>query len=297
MTVPDYLRARAYLLRATEPPAPATHAFVVAHGAVEAVARLRTGTAPAAVLAEMRTPVPDLDPDVESDVAAIESGRARLVTPETDQWPTGLLRASSAHGRGVPLGLWMRGTGSLAQVTHRAVSVVGARAATSYGEHVAADFGDSLARAGVTVITSGAYGADSAALRGALGVGPVVAVLGHGVDVTYPLGHDHLFAEMIDRGGLLVSEYPFGMSPTRTRLAARGRIIAALGAATVVIEAGQRSTALSTARTARALGRRVFAVPGPITSSLSAGTNELLRTGEATALTTVDPLLDAAGAR
>jgi DNA processing protein len=147
------------------------------------------------------------------------------------------------------------------------------------------------------VITGGAYGVDAAALRGALGVGPVVAVLGCGVDVTHPAGHEHLFAQVIDHGGLLVSEYPPGTPPTRTRLAARGRIIAALGAATVVIEAGWRSTALSIAGTAHALGRRVFAVPGPITSAQSAGSNELLRTGHATAITTIDPLLAATGVR
>jgi DNA processing protein len=297
MTVPDYLRARAYLLRATEPPAPATHAFVVAHGAVDAVARLRTGTAPEAVLAEIQKPVPDLDPDVSADLAAIESGRARLVTPETDQWPTGLLRTLSAHGQGVPLGLWMRGTPSLAQITDRAVSIVGARAATSYGEHVAADFAERLAQAGVTVVSSGSYGVAGSALSGALTVGPAVAVLACGVDVIYPVGHDYLFGRMIDRGGLLISEYPPGTVPARSRFVARSRIIAALGAATVVIEAGQRSGALATARTARVLGRRVFAAPGPITSSLSVGVNELLRAGEATAVTTIDPLIDAAGPR
>jgi DNA processing protein len=306
MTVPEYLRARAYLLRVTEPPASAVHDFVVAHGPVEAVARIREGRAPDAVFGAIRRHAAAVDPDadqavteaVNADLALIESGDARLVTPESDQWPTGLLRALSVHGYGVPLGLWVRGTASLTDITGRAVSIAGARAATSYGQHVATDFGHGLARAEITVVTGGSYGVDAAALRGALAAdGPTVAVLGSGVNLAHPRGHQDLFTELVDQGGLLISEHPPTAAATRTRLAVRNRIIAALATVTVVTEAGARGGALATARTAQSLGRRVFAVPGPVTSTMSTGTNELLRTGEASPVTSIETLINAARSR
>ncbi|MYW96243.1 hypothetical protein G3I59_37950 [Amycolatopsis rubida] len=136
-----------------------------------------------------------------------------------------------------------------------------------------------LARTGTTVISGGSFGIDEAAHCGALAAGgTTVAVLATGVDQNYPLSHARLFQTVIDEGGLLVSEYPIGTRPARIRFHARCRLLAALAPATVIVEAGQRSGALTVARAARELGRLVYGVPGPIHSAASAGVNELLRT-------------------
>lgn len=283
-TISDELRARVFLLRATEPPAPAVDAFVAVHGPIEAVARIRAGAAPPGVLAEILRP----DPSLDADLDAIESGATSLLTPEAPDWPTGLL--GDMHGRslGAPLGLWVRGTARLGELTTATVTIIGSRAATAYGEHVATDFAHDLARARVTILSSGSYGIDGSAHRGALAAdGATIAVLSHGIDVTYPSGNSNLFARILDAGGLVVSEYPPGTTPTRDRAVARGRLLAALGAATVVVERGARSNTNVVVRTARALGRRVYGVPGPITSTQSVGVIELLRTGQATAVSDV----------
>lgn len=284
MTITDDARARLFLLRATEPPAPAVQGYVAAHGPVEAVEHIRAGTAPAPVLAEITRPHPSLDRDMD----AVESGNARLVTPEDDAWPLGRLHGLSSRGLGAPLALWVRGSASLSELTGTAVTLTGTRAPSQYGSTIAADLAYGLAHAGVTVVSGGAFGVDASAHRGALaGGGPTVVVLPCGVDLDHPSAHACLFAEIVRNGGLLVSEYPLGVVPVRMRFAARCRLLAALTAATVIVEAGLRSGALATARVARQLGRRVYGVPGPITSAASAGVNELLRTGDATAISSV----------
>lgn len=281
--ISDELRARVFLLRASEPPAPAVHALVAVHGAIEAVARIRAGAAPG-VLAEILRP----DPSLDADLDAIETGATTLLTPEAPDWPTGLLGDMPGRGVGAPLGLWVRGTVRLGELTSATVTIIGSRAATAYGEHVAADFAHDLARADVTIVSSGGYGIDGSAHRGALAAdGATIAVLAHGTDVTYPSGHSNLFARMVDSGGLVVSEYPPGTAPTRDRMLARGRLLAALGSATVVVERGVRSNTDVVVRTARALGRRVYGVPGPITSTQSVGVIDLLRTGQAIAISDV----------
>src|SRR6185312_6809092 len=143
----------------------------------------------------------------------------------------------------------------------------GTRASTAYGEHVAVDLAEGLCERGIAVVSGGAFGIDGAAHRGALGVdGSTVAVLAGGVDVPYPAGHSALL-HRIYRAGLVVSEYPPGVRPARHRFLVRNRLVAALSGATVVVEAGLRSGAANTAAWARALGRVVCAVPGPVTSS------------------------------
>lgn len=288
------LAARAFLLRATEPPAPAVDAFVAAHGPVEAVERIQTGAAaPRSVLHEIRDP----EPRIDEDLAAIDADRFRLLTPEDPDWPHGALRGLTEHGLGAPLGLWVRGSASLAASTRSAVSVVGARAASEYGEHVATTLGNDLAAADVTVLASGAYGVDGAAHRGALlGSAPPIAVLACGVDIAYPQGHASLL-ESIAHSGLLISEYPPGTKPIRARFAARGRLLAALGVATVVVEAGKRSNALPIAHTAAAMGRHVYGVPGPSTSATSAGVIDLLRTGVATPIAATEHIICQEGIR
>lgn len=164
-------------------------------------------------------------------------------------------------------------------VTEPAVAVVGARRATSYGLDVAQSLGRALATAGLPVVSGLALGVDSAAHAGALdGDGPSIAVLGSGADVPYPASKTWLHRELVRRG-VVVSEMPPGFRAHPWSFPARNRIIAALAQLTVVVEAAERSGSLITATFALELGRTVGAVPGPITSTAAAGTNELLAQG------------------
>jgi DNA processing protein len=154
--------------------------------------------------------------------------------------------------------------------------------------------GRDLAAAGVVVVSGLARGIDGEAHRGALEAGGrTIAVLGCGIDRDYPAAHASL-AQSIAERSLIVSEYESGVEPAPWRFPARNRIIAGLCAATVVVEARERSGALITADFALEEGREVFAVPGEITSALSAGTNALLRLG-ATPLTSAADVLEALG--
>ena len=177
-----------------------------------------------------------------------------------------------------PIGLFVRGNAELQVLDQPCVAVVGARACSSYGTEVAVTLGRELARAGVVVVSGLARGVDGAAHRGALETGVTVAVLGCGIDRDYPSTHAAL-AALITTRGLIVSEYAPGVEPAPWRFPARNRIVAGLADATVVVEARARSGALITADLALEEGREVLAVPGEITSNLSAGTNELLRLG------------------
>ena len=178
-----------------------------------------------------------------------------------------------------PPGLYLRGTGPDELLASPLVAIVGARACSSYGRSVARSLSRDLGAAGLTVVSGLARGIDGEAHRGALdGGGLTVAVLGCGVDRDYPAAHAEL-ARRVCAGGLVVSEYGPRVEPAPWRFPARNRIIAGLAAATVVVEARERSGALITADFALEEGREVFAVPGEITSSLSAGTNALLRLG------------------
>ncbi len=160
-----------------------------------------------------------------------------------------------------------------------AVAVVGARSCSAYGRSVTRSLSRELAAAGLVVVSGMARGIDGEAHRGALEAGgTTVAVLGCGIDRDYPAAHAEL-ARRICEHGLIVSEYEPGIEPAPWRFPARNRIIAGLCSATVVVEARERSGALITADFALEEGRDVLAVPGEITSSLSGGTNALLRLG------------------
>ncbi|MGH8776874.1 MAG: DNA-processing protein DprA [Jiangellaceae bacterium] len=225
---------------------------------------------------------------------------ARFVCPDDPEWPEGLEILELAMDGGPrtgppPLGLWVRGDADLAEVTRRSVAVVGARAATDYGIRVAADLGSDLATAGWTVVSGAAYGIDAAAHRGALAVGGLtVAVLACGVDIVYPRGHEALL-HRIGGEGLVVSELPPGSTPTRSRFLARNRLIAAMTRGTVVVEAALRSGALNTAGWAGDIGRDVLAMPGPVTSSLSAGCHDLVRRAAAVLVTDASEVVDMLG--
>lgn len=190
--------------------------------------------------------------------------------------------------------LWVRGEASLELLARPAVAIVGARACSSYGRSVARTLGRELAAAGLVVVSGLARGIDGEAHRGALDAGGVtVAVLGCGIDRDYPAAHRDLAGRIVDRG-LIVSEYEAGVEPAPWRFPARNRIIAGLCMATVVVEARERSGALITADFALEDGREVMAVPGEITSAVSAGSNALLRLG-ATPVTAAADVLEAYG--
>ncbi|MFJ5264558.1 DNA-processing protein DprA [Streptomyces sp. NPDC088387] len=207
------------------------------------------------------------------DLAVARDAGVRFVCPGTGEWPGQLDDLGDAR----PLGLWVRGRPSLRMWALRSVAVVGARACTAYGAHMAATLAAGLAERGWVVVSGGAYGVDGAAHRGALGAGgATVAVLACGVDRPYPRGHTELISRIAQQG-LVVGELPPGDHPTPSRFILRNRVIAALTRGTVVVEAAYRSGSLVTARAAQRLGRHTIGVPGPATSALSAGVHELLR--------------------
>jgi DNA processing protein len=190
-----------------------------------------------------------------------------------------------------PAGLFVRGAAPAAVLERPAVAIVGARACSGYGASVARSLGRELAAAGLVVVSGLARGVDGEAHRGALDAGgSTVAVLGCGIDRDYPAAHADL-ARRIAETGLIVSEYAPAVEPAPWRFPARNRVVAGLAAATVVVEARERSGALITADLALEEGREVFAVPGEITSALSAGTNALLKLGASPLTCASDVLL------
>ncbi len=192
-----------------------------------------------------------------------------------DLYPEGLRDAPDAAwaliGRGDP--------GLLSELEpFGAVTIVGARRATSYGREVARELGRELAAAGMVVISGLAFGIDACAHRGAIETGRTIAVLGCGPDTAYPAAHRSLWRQICEKG-LVISEFPPGAVPWRWTFPARNRIMAALAGMTVVVEAAARSGSLITADLAADLGRDLGAVPGPITSRASAAPNNLLAGG------------------
>ena len=277
------LLAWAYLSRVAEAPCAELVGLIKGVGPVEAAERIRRAAVDEA-LAKRTDARREIDCAAE-DLETLRRRDGRLITPEDDEWP-GLAFASfrgapvrdRPQGR-APLVLWAIGPLRLDEVAERAAAIVGTRACTAYGDHVAADLSAGLAEHDVAIVSGGAYGIDGVAHRAALAAdGMTVAVLAGGVDVLYPAGHSALL-HRVGASGLLVSEYPPGVRPARHRFLTRNRLVAALSGATVVVEAGIRSGAASTAAWARALGRVVCAVPGPVTSAASTGCHVLLRAG------------------
>ncbi|MDR6907592.1 DNA processing protein [Agromyces sp. 3263] len=216
---------------------------------------------------------------------------AVLLTPADPAWPRGV---DELHVH-APLGLWVRGRADALSSAHSTIALVGARAATGYGEHVAMEASAGLVDRGFTVVSGGAYGIDGMAHRAALASdGTTVAFLAGGVDRFYPLGHESLLARIVQTGAV-VSELPCGTAPTKWRFLQRNRLIAAASEATVVLEAGTRSGSLNTAGHAAALGRPLGAVPGPVTSPASAGCHRLLREFDAVCVVDADQMAELAG--
>ena len=222
------------------------------------------------------------------EVAGFCRSGIRLIHPGDPEWPGQLADLGDAQ----PYALWLRGTADLRFNCLRSVAIVGSRAATAYGSYVASEVAASVAARGWAVISGGAYGVDAAAHRGALGAdGVTVAVLACGVDMPYPAGHKDLL-EAIAAQGVIVSEWPPGWNATRLRFLVRNRVIAALATGTLVVEAGRRSGALNSARHARDLNRRLMAVPGPITSDLSAGCHHIIREWQGVLVTSATEVVE-----
>ncbi|GEC06473.1 hypothetical protein SSP24_41280 [Streptomyces spinoverrucosus] len=289
----DELLGRIFLTRVLEPGDEVAGRWVRELGVGEVVRQLRGGGVPlagvsdkrwAGLLARARWAEPERDLEMARAVGV------RFVCPGETEWPGQL----DDLGDGRPLGLWVRGRASLRMWALRSVAVVGARACTEYGAHMAVTLACGLAERGWVVVSGGAYGVDGAAHRGALGAGgATVAVLACGVDRPYPRGHAQLIGRIADQG-LVVGELPPGDHPTPSRFIVRNRVIAALTRGTVVVEAAHRSGSLVTARAAQRLGRHTMGVPGPATSAQSAGVHELLR-GEATLVTDAAEVVELIG--
>jgi DNA processing protein len=286
--------ARACLLRVSEPAVGSFVRHVREVGAIQAVDDIRRAAQiPGVDVGALQHRM--LDASGERELAAAAALGIRLVCPGDDEWPPCLddLEACGADS----FGLWVRGGLRLRDACEQAVAVVGTRAATDYGLKIACDFGVGLAETGWTVVSGLAYGIDAAAHQGALAAsGATIAVLACGVDVPYPKAHRSLYEQIVSRG-LVVSEHPLGAAPQRPRFLVRNRIIAALSAGTIVVEAAPRSGARSTARHAGELFRHVMVVPGPVTSTLSAGCHQLLRDRpDAVLVTKTDEVLEQVGA-
>lgn len=213
------------------------------------------------------------------DLPALEKmlsrGRFKLVTRRDPDWPAAFTNVANA-----PWALWAIGdTSLLNQESEKTVAMVGARAVSNLGHDIATELAWRCAGEGMTLVSGGAYGVDclvhQACLRAKT---PTISLLAGGLDRPYPAMNSQMFKQ-ISGSGLLLSQYPPGSRPTRWRFLDRNRLIAALSAATVVIQAGFRSGALNTARHGMELGRQVGAVPGPINQPEWAGSNQLIRDG------------------
>ncbi|MFF4660106.1 DNA-processing protein DprA [Streptomyces sp. NPDC001381] len=291
---PDAERlARVFLTRVVEPGDEVGGRWVRERGVLEVARRLREGGEPLPGVTARRWEgllARAAGAGPERDLETAGAAGVRFVCPGDTEWPGPL----DDLGDGRPLGLWVRGRPSLRMWALRSVAVVGARACTEYGAHMATALAAGLAERGWVVVSGGAYGVDGAAHRGALGAGgATVAVLACGVDRPYPRGHTELINRVAAQG-LVVGELPPGDHPTPSRFILRNRVIAALTRGTVVVEAAHRSGSLVTARAAQRLGRHTMGVPGPATSGLSAGVHELLR-GEAELVTDAAEVVELVG--
>ncbi|MES9510808.1 DNA-processing protein DprA [Streptomyces sp. NPDC000609] len=288
--------ARAALTRIVEPGDEHGGRWLRECGAVELLRRITTRDGTAERLGGMtpkrlagyRLRAEGVDPG--RDLSAVAALGGRFICPGDREWPSQLDDLADAR----PTGLWVRGPRDLRLWALRSVAVVGARACTPYGSHMAAGLGAGLAELGWVVVSGAAFGVDGAAHRGALAVGgATMAVLACGVDVPYPRGHAELIGRMAEQG-LVIGELPPSDHPTRSRFILRNRVIAALTRGTVVVEAEYRSGSLVTARCAQRLGRFTMGVPGPATSGLSAGVHELLR-GEGILVTDASEVAELVG--
>lgn len=288
-----------YLSRVVQGPCAPLSALIESVGVIEAARAVR----------ECALPEPLRGPTRQRraiDVAArdlelVERIGGRVVTPEEPEWPAwrmlGLAQLDPGKDRdgAVPLVLWVRGPRSLLESSERAVAVVGARCSTGYGNRVTGEIAGDLAAQGWTIVSGAAFGIDGMAHRAALAVdGRTIAVLACGIDRPYPAQHERLLADIAE-SGLVVSEYPPGVTAQKHQFLARNRLIAALADGVLVVEAGLRSGARNTVKWARRVGRPALAVPGSVTSAASVGCHRMIRDGEALLVTRAEEVVDEAG--
>jgi len=223
---------------------------------------------------------------VEEEIERAREAGVRIICQQDADYPPLLWQMYDP-----PICLYVRGT--LRPTDAVAVSIVGTRRNSHYGAEQAVRFGELLAQAGFTIVSGLARGIDGYAHQGALRAGGrTVAVLGNGLASIYPPEHASL-ADDIAKAGALVSEYPMTISPTPENFPRRNRIIVGLSLGVLVVEAGKRSGALITARLAHEMNREVFAIPGRIDyPDWSAGTNAIIRDGQAKLVTCLDDILD-----
>lgn len=264
------------LAMTVEPGTPGIEAELAEYGAAEALRRMRVG-------ASSLRPSPHATnwPRVDHVRSCLPG--VRIVLRGDDEYPSQLNDLDEP-----PLALWVRGPLDLRLAASRSVAVVGARAASGYGQRVAHELGRELATRDWAVVSGAAFGVDAAAHRGALGApGPTIGVLACGIDIAYPRAHETLIAAIADEGAM-ITELPPGSAPLRYRFLSRNRIIAALTRGCVIVEAALRSGAISTANRAHELARPLMAVPGPVDVLTSSGTNRLIHDGVASLVRDAD---------
>jgi DNA processing protein len=273
-------------------------AAVIEHWSVERIAGTLAEAGVIVRLDEIRAALERWEPRLKAAIAltALRQAarfRVQLLVPGDPVWPAGF----DDLGEYAPIGLWLRGNRSTLETLPTSIALVGARAATGYGEHVTMEASAGLVDRGYTIVSGAAYGIDGMAHRAALASsGQTVAFLAGGVDRFYPSGHDALLTRIVETGAV-VSELPCGSPPTKWRFLQRNRLIAASSLATVVLEAGWRSGSLNTAGHAGTLGRPLGAVPGPVTSAASAGCHRLIREFAAVCVTNADEMAELAPLR
>jgi len=226
---------------------------------------------------------------IQESMKQIEKLDGTLITPEDEYWPVAL----SDLGDGAPTALWVLGDAKVLGET--GLSVIGSRLASDYGLELTRSMVRYSVNQDWVIVSGGALGIDAMASASAIGnSGKTVAVMAGGLDQLYPKGNYELF-ERIRLQGCLVSEVAPGVSPSRWRFLQRNRLIAALGQATLVVEAGFRSGSINTAGHANEIGRPVGAVPGRIDSVRSAGCHRLIREGRAELIATPGHLMELMG--
>lgn len=278
--------ARITLAHAAPQGDPLTQRFITEHGCAKTVDFALTGKRPAEIselgFANWRQQVaPRLsEREVEGVFAKTAIHELTVLTPESPEWKASGI---AALGHRTPLALWTQGdTALLTRPLEQRVTITGARAATRFGTSLTRELATELASTGHLTVSSASYGIDAEAHRAALdsGIG-TIAVLAGGLEHLYPAGNRELF-EQIRAHGLILSEASPAQVPTRLRFEQRGRVLTALSAGTVIVEAGVRSRTLTLADEAESLRRPIGAVPGPDDSPASAGCHRLIEERGAT---------------
>ena len=264
----DINEALLVLAHVVEPHDEKLQLFIDRVGPIESIEAIRRGSVPKRDTEGLQARLRAFS--FSAALRELDRSGARLVFRDATEWPTQL--DDLKHER--PFALWVVGTPDLRLAALRSISIVGARSCTR-------DWSARFSDQGWVVISGGALGIDGAAHQGVLSVGGItMCVLACGVDVAYPRAHESLLASIAD-SGLLISESPPGSPALRQRFLSRNRIIATLSRGTVVVEAGLRSGTTSTANFVNEMNRPLFAVPGAITSPLSAGCHQLINDGKA----------------